>query len=56
MNEQVINEICKSFAYNVDINVMSEGYGISVSELEKIKAENTDKIETIKKHYQQMGG
>lgn len=56
MTDQTINEICKSFAYGVDINEMSEGYGITVEELEKIKSENTDKIEAIIQHYKEMEG
>lgn len=51
MNEQVKAEILKSFAYEMSIEEMSEIYGISKLELEKIKFENADEIKEIRKYY-----
>lgn len=56
MSEQQKREICKAFAYEVDISTIAELGGMTVEEAEKFKADNADIIAEIKLHYVEMEG
>lgn len=56
MSEQEKREICKAFAYEVDITQVAEMCGMTVAEAEAFKAENDDTIAEIKAHYAEMEG
>lgn len=56
MSEQQKREICKAFAYDVDISIIAELGGMTVEEAERFKADNADVIAEIKQHYAEMEG
>lgn len=56
MSEQQKREICKAFAYGVDINTIAENEGMSIEEAKQFKADNADVIAEIKAHYETMEG
>lgn len=56
MSEQEKREVCKAFAYEVDIKEIAETCGMTVAEAEAFKAENADTITEIKNHYKKMEG
>ncbi len=56
MSEQQKREICKAFAYGVDINTIAENEGMSIKEAKQFKADNADVIAEIKAHYETMEG
>ncbi len=49
-----LREILKSFAYGADATKVASVYGISKSEATKIKNDNADEIEKIKKYYDEL--
>ena len=56
MSEQQKRELCKAFAYDVDINTIAELGGMTVEEAEQFKADNAGIIAEIKLHYSEMEG
>lgn len=56
MSEQQKREICKAFAYDVDISTIAELGGMTVEEAERFKSDNADIIAEIRQHYAEMEG
>lgn len=56
MTDDMIKEVIKAFAYGHDAASISSIMGISVEEINKIKAEKSADIESIKKYYSEMEG
>lgn len=56
MSEQQKREICKAFAYDVDISTIAELGGMTVEEAERFKSDNAVIIAEIRQHYAEMEG